>query len=98
MALEHELGRAVCAADMEALLQRRSTLCEAEALPASAVNEQALTAYATAAGEMPAINAVLGGVVANDILKAVSGKGEPLINNLFLYSLIDGGGWVERAG
>lgn len=45
---------------------------------------------------MPAINAVLGGVVANDVIKVVASKGEPLINNLFMYSLLDGAGWVER--
>jgi ubiquitin-like 1-activating enzyme E1 A len=46
---------------------------------------------------MPAINAVVGGILANDLLKAVSKKGEP-IHNLFMYSLADGVGSVEPYG
>ena len=45
---------------------------------------------------MPALNAIVGGVVSNDIIKIVAAKGEPMINNLFVYSLLDGTGWVER--
>lgn len=45
--------------------------------------------------EMPAISAILGGIVANDVIKIVARKGEPTINNVFLYSLFDGAGWVE---
>jgi len=30
------------------------------------------------------VNAILGGVLANEVLKAVSGQGEPL-DNLFMY-------------
>jgi molybdopterin/thiamine biosynthesis adenylyltransferase len=46
--------------------------------------------------DMPAINAILGGIVANDAVKIVTCKGEPAINQLFLYSLFDGAGWVEK--
>lgn len=40
------------------------------------------------------MNAVLGGVLANEVLKAVSCRGEPM-NNFFFYSLLDGSGVVE---
>lgn len=40
------------------------------------------------------VNAVLGGVLANEVLKAVSRRGEP-VNNLFLFCLTDGAGAVE---
>lgn len=46
---------------------------------------------------MPAVNAVVGGILANDLLKALSAKGEPL-RNLFLYSISDGVGSVEPYG
>jgi ubiquitin-like 1-activating enzyme E1 A len=49
------------------------------------------------AEEMPAINAVVGGIVANEVLKATSGKGEP-IRNFFLFSLTDGAGFVQFFG
>ena len=44
--------------------------------------------------ELPAVNAVLGGVLANAALKAVSFDGVP-INNILLFSLHDGMGEVE---
>lgn len=46
---------------------------------------------------MPAINAILGGFLANDLLKAVSKKGEP-VHNLFMYSLSTGVGSVDLYG
>ena len=36
-------------------------------------------------------------MLANEVLKAVSGKGDP-INNLFLFSLTDGAGVIEQVG
>ena len=98
MQVEAQQRRAVGPADVDALRDAAKELCKAEALQETAVSDQALQAYAAGEEEMPAINAVVGGVVANDLLKAVAGKGEPLINNLFLYSLVDGAGWVERSG
>lgn len=43
------------------------------------------------------MSAVVGGILANDLLKAVARKGEPL-RNLFMYSLTDGVGSVEAYG
>lgn len=44
---------------------------------------------------LPAVNAICGGVLANELLKAVSHKGEP-VNNFFFFSLSDGAGIVQR--
>jgi hypothetical protein len=41
------------------------------------------------------VNAIVGGVLANEVLKAVSGREEPL-DNMFMYSMADGAGIVER--
>ena len=46
---------------------------------------------------LPAINAICGGVLANELLKAVSHKGEP-VNNFFFFSLTDSAGIVQRVG
>ena len=46
---------------------------------------------------LPAVNAICGGVLANEMLKAVSHKGEP-VNNFFLCSLSDSAGIVQRVG
>ena len=47
--------------------------------------------------ELPAVNAVLGGLLANEVIKAVGGKGEPL-RNVVLYCLRDGHACVECVG
>lgn len=40
----------------------------------------------------------MGGVLGNEVIKAVGGRNEPL-NNFFLFSLAEGGeGLVERMG
>ena len=59
--------------------------------------EEALREYVLGTAELPPVNAVLGGVLANEILKAVSHKGEP-INNFFFFSLADNVGLVETLG
>lgn len=43
----------------------------------------------------PAVNAICGGVLANELLKAVSHKGEP-VNNFFFFDLSDNAGVVQR--
>lgn len=50
---------------------------------------------AESAAGMPAVAAVTGGVLANYVLRAVSGKGEPL-DNMFLFSIANGAGEVSR--
>ena len=59
--------------------------------------DQALEEYVLGSAELPPVNAVLGGVLANEMLKAVSHKGEP-INNMFLFSLADNVGLIETLG
>lgn len=54
-----------------------------------------LEGMARGAPGMPAVSAVLGGVLANDVVKAVARKGETL-DNFFLYSIADGAGVVDR--
>jgi hypothetical protein len=46
----------------------------------------------------PAVAAVVGGAMANDVIRAVSKKGAPAVDNLFCFSLADGKGVVERLG
>ena len=94
---EQQHGRFASAADAEQLVALKAAVCgEAGADPA-ALPDELLAAYAAEAGDMPAINAIVGGVLANELIKAVGGKGEP-VNNWFLYSLAEGSGSVERMG
>ena len=85
--------------DVDALKTAVEELRNEEGLmKGSEVDDWALAAFVQHPQEMPAINAIVGGVVANDVIKITASKGEPIINNLFLYSLVDGGGWVEKVG
>ena len=61
---------------------------------AAALDVGVLTDYVTYAEDMPAVNAVVGGVLANEVLKAVSYSGAP-IKNMFFFSAHDGAGMVE---
>lgn len=58
---------------------------------------QVLEELVTGDTELPPVNAVLGGILANEILKVVSQKGEP-VNNFFFFSLMDNMGQIESLG
>lgn len=58
---------------------------------------QVLEELVTGDAELPPVNAVLGGVLANEILKVVSHRGEP-VNNCFFFSLMDNVGQIETLG
>jgi hypothetical protein len=55
---------------------------------------QAASAYALSDRELPAVNAVMGGLLANEVLKSISHKGAP-VNNWLFYSLSSGVGQIE---
>lgn len=61
---------------------------------AAQLPERLLADFLASDDEIPAVNAVIGGILANEALKAVSRHGAP-INNIFLFSLHDGVGEVE---
>ena len=48
-------------------------------------------------GYFPPTNAICGGLLANEILKAVSKKGDP-INNFLFYDLVTGAAVQQRHG
>jgi len=54
----------------------------------------ALYSYLSEKQGLPAIHAVLGGILANDIIKIVSKKGDLSVDKLFMYSVLDDGGWT----
>ncbi len=90
----HELAadaRAAAAADANGGPLPRDLIGE-DVMPADILEE-----YVTGASELAPINAVLGGVLANEVLKAVSHKGEP-VKNFFFFSLGDNVGLVETLG
>ncbi|CAL5222215.1 g4547 [Coccomyxa viridis] len=106
-------GRPPVLADLEQLQSRaqqlgREAASQAAAdhpgkpLPKETVSEdvlptEVLEELVTGDTELPPVNAVLGGVLANEILKVVSHKGDP-VNNFFFFSLMDNVGQIETLG
>lgn len=54
----------------------------------------ALNSYVLEREGIAPVLAIVGGVLANDVIKILSKKGEPGIQDAFFYSTIDDGGWV----
>jgi len=54
----------------------------------------ALDSYVLEPEGIAPVLAIVGGVLANDVIKILSQKGEPGIQDGFFYSTIDDGGWV----
>uniref|UniRef100_A0A383W834 THIF-type NAD/FAD binding fold domain-containing protein n=1 Tax=Tetradesmus obliquus TaxID=3088 RepID=A0A383W834_TETOB len=91
-ALEQQLQRPLTAADLPAAQQQLQQL--AAASPQLAAAQQQLAAHLAGAAEFAPVAAVLGGIIANNVVAAVSGSGAPL-NNMLFYSLLDGRAIVE---
>lgn len=64
---------------------------------AKALPRELLADFINGTDEFPAVNAVIGGILANEALKAVAHNGQP-INNLLLFSLHDGMAEMESMG
>lgn len=93
--------RAPTAADASALAERGHAIAAADGVAPHAVarfvDDGSLAAFAGAEAEEPAVCAVVGGTLAAEVVKHVTRRGPPL-DNLFLYSVTDGKGAVERLG
>jgi hypothetical protein len=89
------------AADAPALVDRGHALAAADGVAPHAlarfVDDGGLASFAGARAEAPPAAAVVGGTLAGEVVKHVARRGPPL-DNLFLYSMADGKGAVERLG
>jgi ubiquitin-like 1-activating enzyme E1 A len=84
----HETNRWPTADDTDDFCQRSLAWIQttaAELPPHDILTEDALKTLATnaSAGELAPVCAVLGGLLGNEVIKAISGKGEPANNTLF---------------
>jgi ubiquitin-like 1-activating enzyme E1 A len=91
-ALEAQLQRPLTADDLPAAQQQLQDLASSSTQLAAA--QQLLAAHLSGAAEFAPVCAVLGGIIANNVVAAVSGSGAPLNNKLY-YSLLDGRAIVE---
>ncbi|KAI3438249.1 hypothetical protein D9Q98_000686 [Chlorella vulgaris] len=92
---EQQQQRFPTAADADQLRALQQQVFGEMGVDAAALPDEMLQAYAAYGSDMPAINAIVGGTLGNELIKAVGGRNEP-VNNFFLFSLAEGGEGVSR--
>ncbi|MCO5569322.1 hypothetical protein L7F22_023034 [Adiantum nelumboides] len=82
--------------DLTAILDTRKRYCESQGVPETSVPEKLLhRLLQTGERELPPVCAIIGGILGQEVLKALSGKGEPL-KNFFFFDPSDGKGIIEE--
>ncbi|KAK0580392.1 hypothetical protein LWI29_001344 [Acer saccharum] len=77
--------------DLPGVLNLKKELCEANSLN---VPDALLERLITSAREFPPVCAIIGGILGQEVIKAISGKGDPL-KNFFFFDVMNGKGIVE---
>ncbi|XP_064969361.1 SUMO-activating enzyme subunit 1A isoform X2 [Musa acuminata AAA Group] len=81
--------------DLPAVLKLRKELCDAQSLNESHVPETLLERILVAGPMLyPPVCPILGGILGQEVIKAISGKGDPL-KNFFYFDAADGKGVIE---
>lgn len=96
-AFEREHGRIPEQADAEAFFALSKTFAERHGAKPDCVPEDALRVVLAPSFESPAINAIVGGVLAQEVLKAVTRKGAPC-GNFFVFDAVSGQGVCHNLG
>lgn len=81
-------------ADLANVLKLRNELCLAHSLNESQIPDSLLERLVVSTKEFPPVSAVLGGILGQEVIKAISGKGDPL-KNFFFFDAVDGKGIIE---
>lgn len=81
-------------ADLPAVLNLRKEICEAHSLSESQIPDILLERLLAGRREFPPVCAVIGGILGQEVIKAISGKGDP-IKNFFFFDAMDGRGTIE---
>ncbi|KAK6148060.1 hypothetical protein DH2020_018972 [Rehmannia glutinosa] len=82
------------AADLLNVQKLRKELCEAHSVDESQVPDSLLERLLEGRREFPPVCAIIGGILGQEVIKAISGKGDPL-KNFFFYDVMDGKGIIE---
>ncbi|KAK7318289.1 hypothetical protein RJT34_02988 [Clitoria ternatea] len=84
----------VSIADLSRVLKLKKELCAAQSLNESHVPDTLLERLVTNTTEFPPVCAIIGGILGQEVIKAISGKGDPL-KNFFFFDVFDGKGIIE---
>ncbi|GKV13659.1 hypothetical protein SLEP1_g24646 [Rubroshorea leprosula] len=80
--------------DLHGLLNLKKELCEANSLKESLVPDALLERLVKHKWEFPPVCAIIGGFLGQEVIKAISGKGDPL-KNFFYFDALNGKGLIE---
>ncbi|XP_065872989.1 SUMO-activating enzyme subunit 1B-1-like isoform X1 [Euphorbia lathyris] len=80
--------------DLPAVLNLKKELCEAQSLNESHIPNALLERLVMGRTEFPPVCAIVGGILGQEVIKAISGKGDPL-KNFFFFDAKDGKGIIE---
>ncbi|CAK9170262.1 unnamed protein product [Ilex paraguariensis] len=81
-------------ADLPNVLKLRKDLCEAHSLSESQIPDSLLERLLAGTREFPPVCAIVGGILGQEVIKVISGKGDPL-KNFFFFDAMDGKGIIE---
>ncbi|KAK6924654.1 THIF-type NAD/FAD binding fold [Dillenia turbinata] len=81
-------------ADLPSVLKLRKEICEAQSVNESFIPEALLGRLLAGTREFPPVCAIVGGILGQEVIKAISGKGDP-IKNFFLFDAVNGKGIIE---
>ncbi|KNA22993.1 hypothetical protein SOVF_028830 [Spinacia oleracea] len=81
-------------ADLPNVLKLRKELCEAQCISESQIPDSLLERLLLGKLEFPPVCAIIGGILGQEVIKAISCKGEP-IKNFFYFDAADGKGLIE---
>ncbi|XP_054804466.1 SUMO-activating enzyme subunit 1A-like isoform X2 [Prosopis cineraria] len=84
----------VSIADLSGVLQLKKELCTAQSVNESHVPDSLLERLVANTTEFPPVCAIIGGILGQEVIKAISGKGDPL-KNFFFFDAVDGKGIIE---
>jgi len=84
--------------DLKELMRIKDKLCGSNGVDAGFVPDDVMRLLATGSGtELNPVCAILGGFIAQEVVKSISHKDLP-VNNFFLYHGLEGSGTVEKIG
>lgn len=94
---EESEGRNPCEtslADLPTVQKFRKEICETQSFSESQIPDSLLEGLLSGRMEFPPVCAIIGGIIGQEVIKAISCKGEPL-KNFFYFDAMDGKGIIE---
>ncbi|XP_023519116.1 SUMO-activating enzyme subunit 1B-1-like isoform X2 [Cucurbita pepo subsp. pepo] len=80
--------------DLPGVLKLKKELCDSQSLNEAHIPNVLLERLVANSKEFPPVCAIIGGILGQEVIKGISGKGDPL-KNFFYFDALDGKGIIE---